>query len=192
MRALEVLEGTTTGTPGLEGVVLRYGFFYGPGTAIARGGHYAAEARRRRLPVVGDGAGRASFVNVDDAAAATLLALDRGAPGIFNVTDDEPVPAREWVPAMAAAVGAPRRPARAAVAGAARRRPDGRDAGLGPRRLQREGARRAGLPPALPDLPRGVRGGAGRFGGGGLALRGSSAAGSSATGSASAASAGDG
>jgi nucleoside-diphosphate-sugar epimerase len=108
VRALEVLEGTTIGTPGLEGVVLRYGLFYGPGTALARDGHYAGEARRRRLPVVGDGAGRASFVYIEDAAAATVLALDRGAPGIYNVTDDEPVPAREWIPAMAAAVGAPR------------------------------------------------------------------------------------
>ena len=108
VRALEVLEGTTIGTPGLEGVVLRYGLFYGPGTSIAPDGHFAAEARRRRMPVVGDGAGRASFVHVDDAAAATVLALDRGAPGVYHVTDDEPVPARDWIPAMAAALGAPR------------------------------------------------------------------------------------
>jgi nucleoside-diphosphate-sugar epimerase len=108
VRALVVLEDTTIGTPGLEGVVLRYGFFYGPGTHIAPDGHYAREARRRRLPIVGDGAGRASFVHVDDGAAATILALDRGATGIYNVTDDEPVPARDWIPALAAALGAPR------------------------------------------------------------------------------------
>jgi nucleoside-diphosphate-sugar epimerase len=60
---------------------------------------------------VGDGSGRFSFVHVDDAAAATVLALDRGAPGVFHVTDDEPAPARDWVPALAAAMGArpPRR-----------------------------------------------------------------------------------
>ena len=109
--ALRVVEDTTLGTDGLEGVVLRYGFFYGPGTTYAPGGYLAGEVRRRRLPVVGDGAGRFSFVHVDDAAAATVLALDRGAPGVYHVTDDEPAPARDWVPAIAAAMGAgpPRR-----------------------------------------------------------------------------------
>ena len=109
--ALAAMEGTTLGTEGLEGVVLRYGYFYGPGTSYAPGGYFAEEVRRRRFPVVGDGSGRFSFVHVDDAAAATVLALDRGGPGVFHVTDDEPAPAREWVPALAAAMGAkaPRR-----------------------------------------------------------------------------------
>ena len=66
----------------------------------------AEDVRRRRLPVVGSGDGRFSFVHVDDAAAATVLALDRGAPGIYNVTDDEPAPQREWVPGLARIMGA--------------------------------------------------------------------------------------
>ena len=63
--------------------------------------------RRRRLPIVGDGGGIWSFVHVDDAAAATVLALDRGTAGVYNVVDDEPAPVREWLPALAAAIGAP-------------------------------------------------------------------------------------
>ena len=104
--ALRVLEDTTLGTDGVEGVVLRYGFFYGPGTTYAPGGYFAEEVRRRRFPIVGEGSGRFSFIHVDDAAEATVLALDDGGPGIYHVTDDEPAPARDWVPAMAAAMGA--------------------------------------------------------------------------------------
>jgi nucleoside-diphosphate-sugar epimerase len=104
--ALRVMERTTLGTEGLDGVVLRYGYFYGPGTSFAPGGYFAEEVRRRRFPVVGDGAGRFSFIHIDDAAAATVLALDRGAPGVYHVTDDEPAPARDWLPALAAAMGA--------------------------------------------------------------------------------------
>jgi nucleoside-diphosphate-sugar epimerase len=106
VNALRVLEDTTLGTDGVEGVVLRYGFFYGPGTTYAPGGYFAEEVRRRRFPIVGDGSGRFSFIHVDDAAVATVLALDHGGPGIYHVTDDEPAPARDWVPAMAAAMGA--------------------------------------------------------------------------------------
>jgi nucleoside-diphosphate-sugar epimerase len=91
------------------GTVLRYGFFYGPGTAFAPDGYYAELAHKRRLPVIGSGAGLTSFIHVDDAAAATLAALeagDRARGRIYNIVDDEPAPAREWVPAYAAAVGA--------------------------------------------------------------------------------------
>jgi nucleoside-diphosphate-sugar epimerase len=106
--ALHVLESAVTGAAGAEGVVLRYGFFYGPGTSLRPGGGQADEIRRRRFPVVGDGAGRFSFIHVDDAAAATVLALDHGAPGIYHVTDDEPVAVRDWVPALASIMGAKR------------------------------------------------------------------------------------
>jgi len=102
--AVRALEQTT-----LEagGTVLRYGYFYGPASAIAADGSIVADLRRRRMPVVGSGAGVWSFVHVDDAAAATVAAL--GAPaGIYNVVDDEPAPVREWLPALAEAVGAPR------------------------------------------------------------------------------------
>lgn len=105
------LEQATTQADGIEGLVLRYGFFYGPGTAFAPHGASSAEVARRRYPVIGTGLGVFSFVHIDDAADATVLALDHGTPGILNVTDDLPVAAREWIPAMAAAMGAkgPRR-----------------------------------------------------------------------------------
>jgi nucleoside-diphosphate-sugar epimerase len=88
------------------GIVLRYGGFYGsPDDA------QLDLVRKRRFPIVGDGGGIWSFVHLDDAAVATVLALERGAPGIYNAVDDEPAPVREWLPALAAAIGAkpPRR-----------------------------------------------------------------------------------
>jgi 2-alkyl-3-oxoalkanoate reductase len=103
--ALETLERSTLETPALEGVVLRYGWFYGPGTHYARDGSWADDVRRRRLPIVGKGTGIFSFIHLDDAASATLAALDRGS-GIYNVCDDEPAPMSEWLPAYAEALGA--------------------------------------------------------------------------------------
>jgi 2-alkyl-3-oxoalkanoate reductase len=102
------LERQVTNAEGLEGLVLRFGFWYGPGTAYAPEGHWADEVRRRRLPIIGDGSGVWSFVHVDDVAAATVAALERGEPGIYNVADDDPAPAREWIPAYAEALGAKR------------------------------------------------------------------------------------
>jgi nucleoside-diphosphate-sugar epimerase len=90
----------------LDPVVLRYGFFYGPGTYFAADGSSAAEIRKRRYPIVGGGAGMSSFLHIDDAADATVAALDGGAPGLYNVCDDDPAPMREWLPAMAANLGA--------------------------------------------------------------------------------------
>lgn len=109
--ALRSLEETVTGTPGLEGLVLRYGQLYGPGTGFAPDGGLAAEVRRRRFPIVGGGHGVFSFLHVDDAADATVAAVERGAPGVYNVVDDEPVPGHEWLPVYAEALGAkpPRR-----------------------------------------------------------------------------------
>jgi nucleoside-diphosphate-sugar epimerase len=94
-----------------NGLVLRYGWFYGPGTYYGEGGSTFEDVRRRRYPVVGEGAGLFSFVHVDDAAAATVAAVERGAPGVYNVVDDEPAPMRDWLPAYAEAIGAgpPRR-----------------------------------------------------------------------------------
>jgi nucleoside-diphosphate-sugar epimerase len=88
------------------GIVLRYGGLYGsPEDAQLE------LVRKRRFPIVGDGGGIWSFVHLDDAAAATVLALEHGKPGIYNVVDDDPAPVREWLPALAAAIGAkpPRR-----------------------------------------------------------------------------------
>jgi 2-alkyl-3-oxoalkanoate reductase len=94
----------------VDGVVLRYGAFYGPDTPYAPGGIYADYAMKRQLPIVGDGAGRQPFIHLDDAVSATLVAIDRGT-GVYNVVDDDPSPARDWVPGLAAALGAkpPRR-----------------------------------------------------------------------------------
>jgi nucleoside-diphosphate-sugar epimerase len=89
------------------GTVLRYGLFYGPGTQFAADGFYAELVRKRRLPVIGSGEGRWSFIHIEDAAAATIAALERGA-GIYNIVDDEPAPARDWIPAYAEALGAKR------------------------------------------------------------------------------------
>ena len=107
-RATATMERYVTSAEALEGVVLRYGFFYGPGTWYAPDGFMAELARKRQLAVIGSGEGRSSFVHVDDAAAATVLALDQGKPGVYNVTDDDPVPQREWVPELARLLGAPK------------------------------------------------------------------------------------
>jgi nucleoside-diphosphate-sugar epimerase len=109
LSALADLEGQVLAWD--EGIVLRYAFFYGPGTSYAADGPYAREVRRRRFPIVGDGAGVFSFIHVDDAASATVAAVERGAGGIYNVADDDPAPMREWLPEYAAAIGA-RRPFR--------------------------------------------------------------------------------
>jgi nucleoside-diphosphate-sugar epimerase len=91
-----------------EGLALRYGSFYGPGTGIslAPDAVMAAPIRKRRFPIVGDGGGVWSHVHIEDAAAATAIAVERGRPGIYNVVDDEPAPVREWLPVLASALGA--------------------------------------------------------------------------------------
>jgi nucleoside-diphosphate-sugar epimerase len=100
------LERQVLSAAGTEGLVLRYGWLYGPGTYYARGGQQADEVIKRRFPVVGKGTGTFSFIHVDDAATAVAAALERGDPGIYNVVDDEPAPLREWLPVYAAALGA--------------------------------------------------------------------------------------
>jgi len=95
------------------GLVLRYGGLYGPGTAISRApdAPMAAPIRKRLFPIVGGGGGVWSHVHIDDAAAATAVAVERGEPGIYNIVDDEPAPVREWLPVLARALDAkpPRR-----------------------------------------------------------------------------------
>jgi len=105
--ALVALERTTLETPGLAGTVLRYGGFAGPGTAFAPGGSMHDTVSRRKLPVAGAGTGVFSFIHVEDAARATVLALERGSTGVFNVVDDTPVAVAEWLPGYAALIGAP-------------------------------------------------------------------------------------
>jgi nucleoside-diphosphate-sugar epimerase len=105
---LTEMERQALSAEGIEGLVLRYGFFYGPATWYAPGRDQAEQVRRRRLPIVGSGQGTFSFIHVDDAAAATVAACQRGAPGIYNIVDDDPAPMREWLPVYADALGAKR------------------------------------------------------------------------------------
>jgi nucleoside-diphosphate-sugar epimerase len=109
VEALVFLERQVTQTDGIEGVVLRYGFFYGSGTTYASDGAWAARVRKRKLPIAG-GTGVFSFIEIGDAAAATMAALS-GPAGVYNVVDDEPAPIAEWLPYYANILGAkpPRR-----------------------------------------------------------------------------------
>ncbi|HEY6654587.1 MAG TPA: NAD(P)-dependent oxidoreductase [Solirubrobacterales bacterium] len=106
--AIKYLERVVTDAEGIEGLALRYGGFYGPGTSIALNpdGEQVAMLRKRRFPVVGNGAGIWSFVHIHDAASATAAALDRGGPGVYNVVDDEPAPVSVMLPELAKAIGA--------------------------------------------------------------------------------------
>ena len=104
--AIRYLESTVTRSTAPEGIVLRYGAFYGPETGLFDG-PMVDQIRRRRAPVIGDGNGWWSFVHIDDAAKATTLAIERSQAGnIYNIVDDEPAPVREWLPALASMLGA--------------------------------------------------------------------------------------
>jgi nucleoside-diphosphate-sugar epimerase len=113
LEAILYLERAVTTIEWGEGLVLRYGGFYGPGTAVslAPDAQIVAPIRKRRFPIVGDGGGVWSHVHVEDAAAATAVAVERGERGIYNVVDDDPAPVREWLPVLASALDAkpPRR-----------------------------------------------------------------------------------
>jgi len=100
------LETAASATAGIEFVALRYGFFYGPGTWFHNDGDMGEQVRQQRVPVIGDGPGVWSWVHIEDAAAATVMALE-GRPGSYNIVDTDPAPQRVWLPAFAHAVGAP-------------------------------------------------------------------------------------
>jgi nucleoside-diphosphate-sugar epimerase len=104
--AIRYLESAVMGETALDGVVLRYGAFYGPGTAISNHGWMTESVRKRRVPISGSGSGVWSFIHVDDAARFTAAAVRRGARGIYNIVDDDPAPVSEWLPALAKAIGA--------------------------------------------------------------------------------------
>lgn len=106
MAAIHAVEKAITTAP-LDGIALRYGNFYGPGASELM----VELVRKRQFPLIGDGAGIWSWIHLDDAAAATVAALERGRPGVYNIVDDEPAPVSEWLPSLAQAVGA-RRPMR--------------------------------------------------------------------------------
>ncbi|MGB6325039.1 MAG: NAD-dependent epimerase/dehydratase family protein [Methylocella sp.] len=110
LEAIRYLESAVTGETSLEGLVLRYGSFYGPGTAISEQGWMVNDVRKRRIPIIGGG-GVWSFIHVDDAARFTRAAVERGVPGVYNIVDDDPARVSQWLPALAEALGAkpPRR-----------------------------------------------------------------------------------
>ncbi|MFG3690583.1 NAD-dependent epimerase/dehydratase family protein [Micromonospora sp. NPDC047740] len=106
--ALRHVETAVTGITWAEGIALRYGCFYGPGTGIeaAQDAVMAVQIRARKFPIVGSGAGVWSLVHIADAASATVSAIEHGRRGIYHVADDDPAPVREWLPYLARALGA--------------------------------------------------------------------------------------
>jgi 2-alkyl-3-oxoalkanoate reductase len=103
--AIRFLEQRVTSSSQPEGIVVRYGALYGPGTGMLSPA-MAAQIRHRRVPLIGNGAGWWSFVHVEDAAAATVAAVVRGKSGnIYNIVDDDPAPVKEWLPALAVVLG---------------------------------------------------------------------------------------
>ena len=116
LAAIRHLEEAVTSARWTDGLVLRYGWFYGPGTSFALNppGSQIELIRKRQFPIVAGGTGTWSFIHIEDAAAATVAAVEGGPPGIYNVVDDEPALVSEWLPVLAAAVGAkpPRRVSR--------------------------------------------------------------------------------
>ncbi len=100
--AIRYLEESVTAASPVEGIVLRYGSFYGPGASE----EFFGLVRKRRMPVAGDGDGVWSFIHVDDAAAATVAALDHGRRGVYNIVDDEPAKVADWLPYLAEVLGA--------------------------------------------------------------------------------------
>jgi nucleoside-diphosphate-sugar epimerase len=104
--AVKHLEEAVLGADWTEGVVLRYGAFYGPGTSLAPGSEQFELIRKRKFPVVGDGGGVWSFIHIADAAEATVAAVENGGRGVYNIVDDDPAPVAEWLPELAAKLGA--------------------------------------------------------------------------------------
>src|SRR5918997_138364 len=106
LAAIRRLERAVLGADWAEGIVLRYGAFYGPGTSMAPGEEQLDMVRRRKFPLVGDGGGVWSFIHVADAAEATVAAVEHGRRGVYNVVDDDPAPVAECLPALAQTLGA--------------------------------------------------------------------------------------
>ena len=106
MEAIRHLEATVVGAEAVDGIALRYGGFYGPGTSLVEGGEHVEAVRKRKFPIVACGAGIWSFVHIDDAAGATLAAIERGRRGLYNIVDDEPAATTEWLPYLARVLGA--------------------------------------------------------------------------------------
>lgn len=106
LAGIRYLEEKMRSTTFLEGLALRYGTFYGPGNSIGKGGAVYKTVRRRQLPIIGGGGAIWSFIHTMDAARATVAAISHGAPGVYNIVDDEPAKVSVWLPALARAIGA--------------------------------------------------------------------------------------
>jgi nucleoside-diphosphate-sugar epimerase len=104
--AIRHLEEAVLDADWTQGIVLRYGALYGPGTSMAPGEEQFELIRRRKFPLVGDGGGVWSFIHVADAAEATVAAVMHGSRGVYNVVDDDPAPVAEWLPGLALTLGA--------------------------------------------------------------------------------------
>jgi nucleoside-diphosphate-sugar epimerase len=104
--AIRHLEEAVLGADWTEGIVLRYGALYGPGTSMAPGEQQFELVRERKFPLVGDGGGVWSFIHVADASEATVAAVEHGGRGVYNIVDDDPAPVAEWLPALARILGA--------------------------------------------------------------------------------------
>jgi nucleoside-diphosphate-sugar epimerase len=125
-REVTELEHRLLGNPNMEGIVLRYSFFYGPGTWFNPDGDVAQQVRQQQFPIIGNGEGVWSWLHIEDAASATIAAAERGNPGIYLIANDQPLPVREWLPAFARWLNAPP-PPRVSV-GDALKRDGGADA----------------------------------------------------------------
>ena len=162
LEAIRTSSGLSPEAEWTEGIALRYGGFYGPGTSFSLDppGEQIEMIRQRKFPLAGKASGVWSFIHVEDAAAATVEAIEHGARGIYNVVDDEPAPVSEWLPELAKAIGASRpgasRSGSPGSPGATLRQYDVRVARL----VEQEGEARARLAAALCELARGLREGA--------------------------------
>jgi nucleoside-diphosphate-sugar epimerase len=106
-RLVTELEHRLLGSPDIEGIALRYGFLYGPGTWFNPDGDVAKQVRQQQFPIVGNGEGVWSWLHIEDTAIATVAAAEHGNPGIYIIANDEPLPVREWLPAFAQFLNAP-------------------------------------------------------------------------------------
>src|ERR687894_1604395 len=109
-RIVTELEQRLLGKPDMEGIALRYGFFYGPGTWFSPDGDVGRQVRQRQFPVIGNGEGVASWLHIEYAAVATVAAAERGSPGVYLIANDRPLAVREWLPAFAQWLNAPPTP----------------------------------------------------------------------------------